>query len=98
MAGLLKYFKQIEPKKSEKIDAVLPKTDGPLSTLMPTSAIQAANQAVRATLLDSESPVTETDEGNDCTTKHRGNYQFFSPKEKAELGKRAAEYGITSTI
>ena len=98
MDGLLKYFKRIEPKKSEKIDAVLPKTDGPLSTLMLTSVIQAANQAVRATLLDSESPVTETDGGNDCTTKRRGNYQFFSPKEKAELGKRAAEYGITSTI
>ena len=42
--------------------------------------------------------MTETDGGNDCTTKRRGNYQFFSPKEKAELGKRAAEYGITSTI
>ena len=99
MAGLLKYFKRIEPKKSEKIDAVLPKTDGPLSTLMPTSAIQAANKAVRATLLDSESPsVTETDGGNDSATIRRGNYQFFNPKEKAELGKRAAEYGITSTI
>ena len=98
MTGLLKYFKQIEPKKSEKIDAVLPKTDGPLLTLMQTSAIQVANQAIRATLLDSESPMSETDGGNGCTTKRRGNYQFFSPKEKTELGKRAAEYGITSTI
>ena len=97
--ALLKYFKRIEPKKSEKIDEVLPKTDGPLSTLMPTSAIEAANKAVRDTLLDSEtSAVTETDGGNDSVTKRRGNYQFFSPKEKAELGKRAAEYGITSTI
>ena len=56
MARLLKYFERIESKKSEKIDAVLPKTDGPLSTLMPTSSVQAANQAVRATLLDSEAP------------------------------------------
>ena len=97
--ALLKYFKRIEPKKSEKIDAVLPKTDSPLSTLMPTSAIHAANKAVRVTLLDTESPsVTEADGGNDGATKCRGNYQFFSPKEKAELGKRAAKYGITSTI
>ena len=96
---LLKYFKQIEPKKSEKIDEVLPKTDGPLLTLMPTSGIQAANKAVRAMLLDSESPsMTETDSGNDSATKHCENYQFFSPKEKVELDKRAAEYGITSTI
>ena len=54
---LLKYFKQIEPKKSEKIDKVLPKTDGPLSTLMPTSGIQAANKAIRAMRLDSEALV-----------------------------------------
>ena len=95
MARLLKYFKRIEPKKSQKIDVVLPKTDGPLSTLMPTSATQAANQAILATLLDAESLVTETNGGNDCKTKHHGNYQFFSPKE---LGKSAAEYRITSSI
>ena len=65
----------------------------------PTFAIQAANKAAHVMLLDSESPsVTETDGGNDSATKCRGNYQFFSPKEKAELGKRVAEYGITSTI
>ena len=94
-----KYFKQTEPKKSEKIDGVLPKTDGPLSTLMPTSSTQAANKVVCATMLDSESPiVTETDGGNDSATKCCGNYQFFSPKEKVELGKRAVEYGIISTI
>ena len=100
MARLLKYIKRIEPKKSEKIDAVLPKTDGPLSTLMPTLlCIQAANQAVRTMLLDPESPsVTETDGGSDSATKRHGNYQFFSPKEKAKLGKRAVEYGIISTI
>ena len=40
---LLRYFKRIEPKKSEKIDAILPETDNPLATLIPTSAIQAAN-------------------------------------------------------
>ena len=47
--ALLKYFKQIEPKKSEKIDAILPKTDGLLSILMPTSTIQAANKAIQST-------------------------------------------------
>ena len=69
--ALLKYFKRAEPKKNEKIDAVLPKVDGPLAA------------------------------GNDrdtCTSKRCGKYQFFTPKEKAEYGKRAATYGITSTI
>ena len=58
---------------------------------MPMSAIQAANTAVRAKLL--ESPfVTENDvvcnvaAGSDsttCTSKLHGKYQFFTPKEKA---------------
>ena len=97
--ALLKYFKWMEPKKSKKIDGVLPKTDGHLSTLMPTITVQAANKAVCATLLDSKSlSVTETDDGNDSATKCGGNYIFVSPKEKAEQGKRAAKYGVTSTI
>jgi len=41
--SLLKYFKRIEPKKSEPEDQCsLPKTGGLLANLMPTSAIQAA--------------------------------------------------------
>jgi len=52
---------------SEKIDAVLPKTGGPLVNLMPTSTIQTANKAICATLLESPSE-TETDEGNNSET------------------------------
>jgi len=82
--ALLKYFKRVEPKKSEKIDAILPKVDGPLLKLMPMSAVQAANTVVRAKLL--ETPyVTESDvaAGSDSTTftsKRRGKYQFFTLK------------------
>ena len=47
--ALFKYFKRVEPRKSEKIDGVLPKSDGPLVNVMPASAIQAANKAVHAT-------------------------------------------------
>ena len=71
-----------------KIDAVLPKISGPLANVMPNSAIQVANKAIRATLLESPR-VTETDGENYSETKCHGNYQFFSPKEKVELGKRA---------
>jgi len=100
--ALLKYFKRVEPKKNEKMDTVLPKVDGPLAKLMPMSSIQAVNTAVHTKLLESLY-VTESDvaAGNDhdaCTSKRRGKYQFFTPKEKAEYGKRAATYGITSTI
>ena len=44
--SLLKYFKRIEPSKEERIQSVLPKPDGPLAHLMPSSAIEAANSAV----------------------------------------------------
>jgi len=44
--ALLKYFKCIEPSKEERIQSVLPKPDGPLAHLMPSSAIEAANSTV----------------------------------------------------
>jgi len=46
---LLKYFKRIELSKEERIQStsVLPKPNGPLARLMPSSAIEAANSAVR---------------------------------------------------
>ena len=98
MAGLLKYFKRIEPSKEKKIQSVLPKPDGPLALSMPSSAIEAANSAVREILTNK--PIDE-DSPTPCkiTSKAvRGTYQIFSDKEKAELARRAAEQGITSTI
>jgi len=62
---------------------------------MPMSAIQAANTAVCARLLESpfvtENNVTAGSDSTSCTN------QFFTPKEKAEYGRRAAEYGVTPT-
>ena len=40
---LLKYFKCIKPSKEERIQSVLPKLHGSLACLMPSSAIEAAN-------------------------------------------------------
>ena len=99
MAGILKYFKRIEPSKEEKIQSVLPKPDGPLAFSMPSSAIEAANSAVREILTDA--PIDE-DSPTPCNkitpnTVH-GTYQIFSDKEKAELVKKATQQGIASTI
>ena len=44
--ALLKYFKCIEPSNEERIQSVLPKPDGPLARLIPSSAIEAANSTV----------------------------------------------------
>ena len=41
--ALLKYFKHIELSKEERIKIVLPKPDGSLAHIMPSSAIEAAN-------------------------------------------------------
>jgi len=37
---LLKYFKRIKPCREERIQGVLPKPDGPLAHLMPSSRIR----------------------------------------------------------
>ena len=41
-----KYFKHIKPSKEEKNQSVLPKPDGSLVHLMPSSTIEAANSTV----------------------------------------------------
>ena len=49
---LLKYFKRVDSKKPEKVEAVLPKVDGPLATLMPVSSIEAVNKVVRVKMME----------------------------------------------
>ena len=49
--ALLKYFKQVDAKKPIKIDIVLPKPDGPLSSVMPSLSIESANVAVKKAML-----------------------------------------------
>ena len=44
--ALLKYFKRVAAKKPAKIDIVLPKPDGPLSSVMPSSSIESVDVAV----------------------------------------------------
>ena len=86
MAGFLKYFKCIEPSKEEKIQSMLPKPDGLVALLIPSSDIKAANSAVREFLtnkpIDEDSPTP----CNKITLKTvRGTCQIFSDKEKSEL-------------
>jgi len=66
---------------------------------MSSSALQAANSAVHAKMLESGSRVTNaTDEDDVSKTRHQGGYQYLTPMEKAEYGRRAAEWGLTSMI
>ena len=78
---------------------MLPKPDGPLARRMTSSAIEAANSAVREIFtddtIDEDSP-TPCDKVTLKTV--RGTYQTFTDKEKVEFAKRVAENGITATI
>ena len=93
--AMLKYLKRFDEKKPTKIDIVLPNPDGPLSSVMPMSSIESANVVVKKVMLTALR-VMGDDEIDGC--KCRGTYQHFSSKERLELGKRAAELGIKSTV
>ena len=70
-----------------KCDSPLPKPDGPLSAVVPSTSIAAANREVEHLL---KAVVKEPGK--------RGRYDFFTPEGKAQIGKRAAEHGVTATI
>ena len=64
----------------------LPDASGPLAIAMPSDSITAANSSIEKVFNQTEAK------------KPRGEYQVYTTKERAEIGKRAAVYGITSTI
>ena len=49
--ALLKYFKRVDSKKPTKIRIVLPKPDGSLSSVMPSSSIESADVVVKKVML-----------------------------------------------
>ena len=78
--ALYKYFAPAKPS--------LPKPDGPLSAVVPSSSIAAAKKEVTKVL----------EEELDTPKSARGEYEHFTPEEKAQIGKRAAEHGVTATF
>ena len=49
--AMWKYLKRFDKKKPTRIDTVLPKPDGPLSSVMPISLMESANVAVKKMML-----------------------------------------------
>ena len=76
--SLLKYFQP---------SSTLPKPEGRLSTIMPSSSIAATNKEVKQIL----------DKADKLEKMKRGTYEHFIPEENAQIGKRAAEYGVTAS-
>ena len=79
---LLKYFKVCKQSGDTGI-SYLPDDNGPLAKEVPSSAIAAANSSVQR---------------NQETGKPHSEYRVYTGKEKAEIVKRAAVYGISATI
>uniref|UniRef100_A0A1X7SP85 HTH CENPB-type domain-containing protein n=1 Tax=Amphimedon queenslandica TaxID=400682 RepID=A0A1X7SP85_AMPQE len=87
--ALLKYFtvKEKQQNQSQSANSIqLPSPTGPLSQEIPSSSIIATNAEVSKVL------------NADKAISKRGDYMKLNIKEKAEIGRRAAEEGIASTI
>ena len=84
MGNLFKYFKRTD----DKARSILPDPQESLSSIVPSSRIEAVNTMVK--------PVIEEQIDGNCSS--RGKYEIFSPDEKAKIGKRAAEHGVLATI
>ena len=83
--ALYKYF------KSDK--DTLPDPHGPLASTVPSATIQAANKAVKR-VLDAKSK----DEARSGQVGSHGQYEVFSPTEKAAIAKYAIEVGVMKAI
>ena len=83
MATIDSYFK---PKET-----VLPPANGSLSKVVPSSSIQMANQMVSKVIGDGEAK-------SSGLRPTRGGYGFFTPEEKARIGKCAMEFGVTRAM
>ena len=72
-------------KKPSMNNDPLPQESGPLSRSLPSSTIASANRLVLKCM-------------EDAKQGKRGKYSKYSSKEKADIGKRAPELGITATM
>ena len=75
--------------------SVLPPPDGPLSKIVPSSSIQAANEAVQAILPDGTAAAGPKPSKN---SKKRGTCMKYSPKEKARIGNYAVQHGTSAAL
>jgi len=85
--SLFNYFK----RKKAGAETLLPEPGGLLSSILPSSQIEAVNCAVKPLVKKA------CDEGS---SSKRGGYKKFSADEKAAIGKtgQLSEYGVMATI
>ncbi len=81
----MSLFRNFSPASKEAPAVNLPDPSSPLSKVVPSSSIEAANSTVSVLLTEDKK-------------KTRGPYGKVSAERKAEIGRRAAEHGIASTV
>ena len=79
--GILKYFHPLE--KDSPQDKQLPDPSGPLSKVVPPSAIASCNAEVSRELKQTKRPATNWQ----C-------YMKLNPAQRYEVGKKGAEMGV----
>ena len=70
-----------------KKDTAIPSPKGPLSAVVPPDAIRSMNREVEKVI-----------EQSSTEKRERGPYVKFMSSQRALIGKRAAEHGVTSSI
>ena len=94
--SLYRYFKpksltSSATSSSSAAAAVLPSPDGPLLELVPSSTIQAANNAVQKCISDDS-------HGHPSGNGKKRNYEFYTDKERAAIGNYAVQHGKETAI
>ena len=86
--SLFKYF---------KCESVLPNPSGPLSEVVPSEDIKAANKEVKEVIQNTEAG-THCSDTNKSAGATRGAYERFTAEEKVQIGRRAAQHGVAATV
>ena len=84
--SILQYFKHDSAKSNATNSDQLPDPNGWLSSSIPPKAIELAN-----------AKVTKVKDGTSGGTRSRP-YLMLSPAQRYEIGKRAAEHGVTASL
>ena len=91
---ILKYFKPV-PKTSDELLKGLPDPNGTLSKTVPPSAIKLANDEVSKAVEGVPGMTTAKPRG---THSRPNEYLILTPAQRFEVGKRAAEHGVTASL
>ena len=87
MSGILKYFHVVKKESSSTPNGEtnLPDPSGPLSKVIPSSTIAKVNEKVSSVI---EKPAAAS----------RGPYFHVTAAQRYQIGKRAAEFGVTNAL